>query len=404
VVLGAAAAVAAAPTAAATSLPARPGSPVRPIPAPVAGEPVLYAVPGPDRQPAVPPGWETVPSGQTGPGTDDAAAAVPGPHGRVSAGAGRGGIYRTVTIQTHRRPDGTFSMTDPTRAGLSCRNYTSGAVLAGRDDVWGNYDGTRIETGCVDALYSVQRLWDMFGAWFGRSGIDGSGHGYPVLVGLRQVNAFWSGSYVAIGYNTANRYIGALDVVGHEFGHALDATTPGGRSANGVSEATGDIIGTALEFFANDRHDPPDFSIGEEVNLVGVGPYRQMYDPSLFGAPNCYSSSVPFMDAHAAAGPLDHWFTLVAKGSAAGAGQPASPTCDGSVVTGVGMPIAARIFYNAMLSKTPGMTYLAYRTATLNSAKALSPGDCAAFDTVRAAWDAISVPPQPADPSCPDPA
>jgi Zn-dependent metalloprotease len=328
----------------------------------------------------------------------DAGAAVPGE--RVSGGAGRGALYRKVTIQTHLRPDGTFSMTDPTRAGISCRNFTSGAVLTGRDDVWGNYDGTRIETGCVDALYSVQRLWDMFREWFGRDGIDGNGNGFPLLVGLNAVTAFWSGSYVAIGRNTANRFIGSLDVVGHEFGHALDAYTPGGRSGNGVSEATGDIIGTSLEFFADDPHDPPDFSIGEKINLVGTGPYRQMYDPSLVGDPNCYSDSIRTMEAHAAAGPFDHWFTLLAKGSEAGGGQPASPTCDGATVTGVGVPTAARIFYTAMLSKTTGMTYLDYRTATLNSAMALFPGDCVAVDAVRAAWDAVSVPPQLSDPTC----
>jgi Zn-dependent metalloprotease len=352
--------------------------------------------------------WETVLIGHSGDRpstrhvfTDADSGAVLDQYDEVADGAGRGGIYRNVTIQTHRRPDATFSMTDPARAGLSCRNFTSGAVLHGRDDVWGNFDGTRIETGCVDALYSVQRLWDMLGAWFGRSGIDGNGHGFPLRVGLNDVNAFWSGSYVAIGRNTAGRFIGSLDVVGHEFGHAVDAATPGGPSGNGVAEATGDIIGTAAEFFADDPHDPPDFSIGEEIDIVGTGPFRQMYNPSLVGDPNCYTSLIPFLDPHDAAGPFDHWFTLLAKGSAADGGQPASPTCDGATVTGLGVRTAAEIFYNAMLSKTTSMTYLRYRTATLNAAKNLFPGDCAPFDTVRAAWDAVSVPPLEDEPTCP---
>jgi zinc metalloprotease ZmpA len=353
--------------------------------------------------------WRTVLSGHSGERpsvqqvfVDAVSGAVLEQHDEVANGVGRGNIYRNVTIPTHHRPDGTFSMTDPTRPGISCRNYTSGAVLAGRDDLWGNYDGTRIETGCVDALYSVQREWDMFGDWFGRNGIDGNGRGYPLRVGLNDVNAFWSGSYVAIGRNTAGRLIGSFDVVGHEFGHALDATTPGGRSGNGVSEATGDIIGTSLEFFANDRHDPPDFSIGEKVNIVGTGPFRQMYDPSLVGDPYCYTDLVPFMNPYDAAGPFDLWFTLLAKGSAAAGAQPASPTCNGATVTGVGVRIAAQIFYNAMLSKTTGMTYLRYRTATLNAAKNMFPDDCAPVQTVRAAWDAIAVPPQPDDPRCED--
>jgi hypothetical protein len=219
-------------------------------------------------------------------------------------------------------------------------------------------------------------------------------------MGLNDENAFWDGSRVAVGHNTAGAWIGSFDVVGHEFGHALDSNTPGGTSGNGVSEATGDIMGTSLEFFANNANDPPDFTIGEEVNLVGSGPIRVMYNPSLVGDPNCFSASIPTAETHAAAGPFDHWFTLVAKGSAAAGGQPASPTCNGSSVTGIGTQTAATIFYNAMLSKTAGMTYQRYRTATLNAAKNLFPTSCTNFNTVKAAWDAVSVPAQSADPTC----
>ena len=312
---------------------------------------------------------------------------------------GNGAIYGSVAIQT-TGSGSAFSMADPTRPGTACADYSTTAVLTGDDDVWGNGDGSLIETGCVDALFSAEREWDMFRAWFGRNGIDGDGHGFPIQVGLDAPTAFWGGSYVAIGHNTAGRYIGAFDVVGHELGHALDSTTPGGSAGNGVREATGDIIGTALEFFARDPHDPPDFTIGEQVNILGDGPIRRMYNPALVGDPNCYSSAIPTMDVDQAAGPLDHWFTLVAKGSAARDGLPASPTCNGSTVIGLSTWTAARIFYNAMLSKTTAMSYLRYRTATLDAAKNLFPGNCGPFTTVKAAWDAINVPAQATDPTC----
>jgi hypothetical protein len=69
-------------------------------------------------------------------------------------------------------------------------------------------------------------------------------------------------------------------------------------------------------------------------------------------------------------------------------------------VTGIGPQTVSTIFYNAMLSKTAGMTYLRYRTATLNAAKNLTPGNCTNFTTIKAAWDAVSVPAQAADPTC----
>jgi zinc metalloprotease ZmpA len=332
--------------------------------------------------------------------TDAATGAVLGRWDEVADGTGRGWLYGRVPLDTHRRPDGTHSLTDPRRPGVSCRNFTTGAILTGHDDSWGDFDGTRIETGCVDALHSEEREWDMFAAWFGRSGIDGAGHGYPLRVGLDEPNAYWSGSYVALGRNAAHRFIGSLDVVGHELGHALDASTPGGPAGNGVAEATGDIIGTAVEFFAADPADPPDFTIGEQINLDGTGPYRRMYDPALVGDPNCWTDTIPVQDPHAAAGPMDLWFTLLAKGSAAAGGQPASPTCDGSTVTGLGVRAAATIFYHAMLSKTTRMDYLRYRSATLAAAKNLYPGDCAPFRAVAAAWAAVSVPAQGFDPTC----
>jgi Zn-dependent metalloprotease len=353
--------------------------------------------------------WESVVAGHTGATpsmlhvfVDATSGAVAYKYDQVSDNNGVGNAAingGTVTIQTSG--SGTsFSMTDPTRSGISCRNETGGAVLTGTDDVWGNGVGTNIETGCVDALYSVQHEWDMLGTWLGRSGINGSGGGFPVFVGLNDLNAFWNGSQVHIGHNQSNAWISSQDVVGHEFGHAIDSNTPGGQSGNGVSEATGDIFGTSLEFFSNNSFDPPDYSIGEEINLVGTGPIRQMYNPSLVGDPNCYSASVPGMETHAAAGPFDHWFVLASQGSASSGGLPASPTCDGSTVTGLGPQTALRIFYNAMLAKTAGMTYLRYRTATLNAAKNLFPGNCAPFNSIKAAWDAVSVPAQAADPTC----
>jgi zinc metalloprotease ZmpA len=350
--------------------------------------------------------WETVLSGHIGdrPSTVDVfvdaqSGAVLARHDEVADGAGWGAIYGRVTIQTGQSAS-RYVMADPTRPGIWCGKYATGEVLTGPDDKWGNGQGTLVETDCVDAMFGAQRAWDMFGTWFARRGIDGLGHGYPILVGLDEENAFWSGSYVAIGHNLAGRYIGSLDVVGHEYGHALDETTPGGSAGNGVAEATGDIIGTAAEFFANSPNDPPDFTIGEEDDVVGTGPIRVMYDPALLGDPACYSPAIPTMDEHAAAGPLDHWFTLLAKGSAAAGGQPASPTCDGSTVTGLGIRTAAQVFYNAMLSKTTAMDYPRYRTATLNAAKNLFPATCGPFSTVRAAWNAIGVPAQPADPTC----
>jgi hypothetical protein len=124
-----------------------------------------------------------------------------------------------------------------------------------------------------------------------------------------------------------------------------------------------------------------------------------MYNPSALGDPNCYSSAIPSTEVHAAAGPLNHWFYLVAAGSNP-AGGPVSPTCNNSTVTGIGIRKAGEVYYNAMLSKTSSWRYVNVRVASLNAARNLYPGSCTEFDAVRAAWNAVSVPAQANEPTC----
>ena len=137
----------------------------------------------------------------------------------------------------------------------------------------------------------------------------------PIRVGLDDVNAYYDGTQVQIGHRQGtNEWIGAIDVVAHEFGHGIDDKTPGGISSNGTQEFVADTFGTATEFYANNPADPADYTIGEEINLVGSGPIRDMSNPGNVGDPSCYSSSIPTAEVHAAAGPGDHWWYLLANG------------------------------------------------------------------------------------------
>jgi Zn-dependent metalloprotease/subtilisin-like proprotein convertase family protein len=306
-----------------------------------------------------------------------------------------------VTLNT-TQSGGTFQMRDPVITNLSCQDAANNTTFSGADDVWGNGNATVRETGCVDALFGAQTEARMLSQWLGRNAMDGAGGAWPIRVGLAQVNAFYDGTQVQVGHNNANQWIGAIDVIAHEMGHGIDDHTPGGISGNGTQEFVADTFGASTEWFANEPtpFDVPDFTVGEQINLVGQGPIRNMANPSALGDPNCFSSAIPTTEVHAAAGPGNHWFYLLAEGSNPTNGQPTSPTCNGSTVVGLGPQNAIKIMYNAMLLKTTGSSYLKYRTWTLQSAKNLFPGSCAEFDTVKAAWDAVSVPAQPGDPTC----
>jgi Zn-dependent metalloprotease len=333
--------------------------------------------------------------------TDARTGKVVGSWDLVSDGSGNGYYYPGVSIGTSVSGS-TYRMVDTGRSGVSCANQ-SGTVFTGADDVWGNGSGTSLETACVDVLYSTDKEVDMLSAWLGRSGIKGDGTNYPARVGLDDVNAYYDGTMVNFGHSEDGaRQLTAIDIVAHENGHGVFQTTPGASTGDGetggMNEATGDIFGALTEAYAANPNDPADFTVGEEADLVGDGPIRYMYNPSLIGDPNCWSSTIKNTEVHAAAGPLNHWFYLLSQGSNA---SPASPTCNGSTVSGVGIQTAGKIYYNALLLKTTYWTHGKARVATLTAAKNLyGSTDCTTFNRVKAAWDAISVPAQSGEPTC----
>ncbi|MFE5332384.1 M28 family peptidase [Embleya sp. NPDC056575] len=354
--------------------------------------------------------WETVVAGRTATApsrlhvfVDATTGAVLGTTDEVKAGSANSQWNgpSPLTIDT-TNSGGTYSLRDPNRPGLTCSDYSSGQVFSKSTDSWGNGQASSKETGCADVFWAAQKEWNMLRDWLGRNGHNGNGGSWPVKVGLNDVNAYWDGSSISIGHNQSNQWIGSMDVVGHEFGHGIDQFTPGSTSGEaGLGEATGDIMGALTEAYANEPspYDAPDYTVGESVNLVGQGPIRYMYKPSTNGDPDCYSASIPNTEEHAAAGPLNHWFYLLAEGTNPGGGKPTSPTCNNTTLTGVGIQKAGKVFYGGMLLKTSGMTYKRYRTATLTAAKTIDP-TCDLFKKTKAAWDAISVPAQTGDPVC----
>jgi Zn-dependent metalloprotease len=291
----------------------------------------------------------------------------------------------------------TFSMKTPGATTLECQDAATNVTFSGPDDVWGNNVGTSRETGCADALYSVQQEKLMLKGWLGRDGMNGMGGWLPIRVGLNDENAFYDGTQVQVGHNTAGEWVGSLDIMGHEFGHGIDDHTPGGLSGSNTSEFVADTFGASTEYYDNQPapFDQRDFLVGEEVNLVGTGAIRNMANPSSVGDPNCWSASIDDTNAtevHAGAGPGDHWYYLAAIGSNA-AGMPVSPTCNTSTVVGIGVQKLQKVFYTAMLMKNTASNYKQYRAWTLIAARNLyGQSSCTEFNRIKAAWDAVSVP------------
>ncbi|GAA1875350.1 M4 family metallopeptidase [Lapillicoccus jejuensis] len=324
----------------------------------------------------------------------------------IEQGTGKGIFVGTVTLGT-TLSGSTYQMKDSrgnTATDLKGATSGTGTLFTDADDVWGNGSYTDRASAAVDAFYGAQKTYDFYNTVLGRAGVFNTGKGVPSRVhyGNNYVNAFWDGQQMTYGDGSGNTHpLVELDVAGHEMSHGVTENTAGLQytgDAGGLNEATSDIFGTAVEWYANNPNDVPDYLIGELININGNGtPLRYMDQPSKDGASkDCWSSSLGGLDPHYSSGPLNHWFYLASEGSGAKTINGVSynsPTCNGSSVTPVGRDKAEKIWYRALSTYlTSTSNYAAARNAAIKAAKDLYPTDTTTCANIAASFSAIAVP------------
>ncbi|MEU6011186.1 M4 family metallopeptidase [Streptomyces sp. NPDC047453] len=330
----------------------------------------------------------------------------------IETGTGKTLYSGTVSLTT-TLSGSTYQLYDTTRGGHKTNNLAgktsgTGTLFTNTTDVWGTgtaSSSVNDQTAAADAAYGAQTTWDFYKNTFGRNGIKNNGVGAysRVHYGNNYVNAFWDDSCFCMTYGdgSGNTHpLTSLDVAGHEMSHGVTSNTArlnySGESG-GLNEATSDIFGTGVEFYANNASDPGDYLIGEKININGNGtPLRYMDKPSKDGGSADYwSSTVGSKDVHYSSGVANHFFFLLAEGSGAKTINGVSynsPTYNGATVTGIGRAKALQIWYKALTTYMTSTTnYKAARTATLNAASALYGSGSTEYNTVAAAWTAVNV-------------
>ncbi|MEV5019451.1 M4 family metallopeptidase [Streptomyces sp. NPDC053780] len=330
----------------------------------------------------------------------------------IETGSGKSLYSGEVTLGT-TKSGSSYQLYDTGRGGHKTYNLDrgtsgTGTLFTDADDAWGTGTASadaKDQTAAVDAAYGAQTTWDFYKDTFGRSGIknDGKAAYSRVHYGDNYVNAFWSDACFCMTYGdgTGNTNpLTSLDVAGHEMSHGVTSNTAGlnySGESGGLNEATSDIFGTGVEYFAKNSSDKGDYLIGEKIDINGDGtPLRHMDKPSKDGASKDYwSSGLGGVDVHYSSGPANHFFFLLAEGSGARTVDGVaydSPTSDGSTVTGIGREKALQIWYKALTTYMTSTTnYKAARTATLSAASDLYGTDSTEYKTVGAAWTAINV-------------
>jgi Zn-dependent metalloprotease len=325
----------------------------------------------------------------------------------VENGTGNGIYVGTVTIGTTAGTS--YSMRDTvgnytTDLNGSTSSTAAGTTFTDADDIWGNGLVTSRASAGVDAHYGAEKTFDYYKNVQGRNGIWNTGVGARSRVhyGTNYVNAFWDGTQMTYGDGTSNTHpLVELDVAGHEMSHGVTENTAAlvyTGDAGGLNEANSDIFGTAVEWYANNASDNPDYLIGELININGNGtPLRYMDQPSKDGASkDCWSSTLGSLDPHYSSGPLNHWFYLASEGSGAKVINGVSynsPTCNASTVSGIGRAAAEKIWYRTLSTYlTSNSNYAAARTGAVKSAKDLYGVGSVQCAGIVASFAAISAP------------
>ncbi|MEU6147658.1 M4 family metallopeptidase [Streptomyces sp. NPDC047081] len=340
----------------------------------------------------------------------------------TASGDGKSLYSGTVPLET-TLSGSTYQLKDPTRGNTYtgdaanktdlcfltsiCISRAPSTVFTDADNHWGTGATSDRASAAVDAQYGTDVTWDFYKNTFGRSGIAGDGKGSynRVHYGNAYNNAFWDDSCFCMTYGdgdgTTFGPLVSLDVAGHEMTHGVTSKTAAltySGESGGLNEATSDILGTLVEWYANNSSDPGDYLIGEKIVKSGFGrdALRYMDKPSKDGnSADYWSSSVGNLDVHYSSGVANHFAYLLAEGSGAKTINGVSynsPTYNGSTVTGIGRAKLGAIWYRALtVYMTSSTNYAGARTATLNAAKDLYGAGSTEYNAVAAAWSAVNV-------------
>ncbi|HSI48246.1 MAG TPA: M4 family metallopeptidase [Ideonella sp.] len=336
-------------------------------------------------------------------------------HSADDTGTGKALYYGTVPLHDTVNKKGTkYTLQDNTRGKhyMVDMNGTQDTetVFTATENVWGDGTKTDRQTVAADAAYGQNMTWDFYKKVMGRNGIadDGNGAHSRVHFGTRVDNAYWDDECFCMMYGDGFiqfKPLVALDVAGHEMTHGVTSRTADliyGDESGGLNESSSDILGTMVEFYANNAGDPGDYTLGEMIMKKPGTVLRYLYQPSKDNiSADCWYQGVGNLNPHYSSGVSNHFFFLLAEGTAS-ATFPASKTCttgdtvkatgNGSL-TGIGRDKAAKIWYRALtVYMVSTETHAMARADTIKAAEDLYGAGSPESLAVAAAWTAVNRP------------
>ncbi len=292
------------------------------------------------------------------------------------AGTGTSLYDGNVNITIDRFAPGSYRLRETGRgAGIETFDMQNGSSYGAAVDFFNSttdFAAANAQAG-VSAHWGAENTYDYYFSEHTRWSYDGGGgliwnfvHADLVGMGYKNNNnAFWDGTGMTYGDGngtTRNPYV-SLDIVGHEFTHAVNdysANMVYQKESGALDESFCDIFGTAIEFYVEGTG--ANWRIGEDVTTSGNG-IRNMSAPNVdtYGGTNWVdvSGCVPDRDnndycgVHTNSGVQNYWFYLLSQGRTG-----TNDNGQNYSVDGIGIDKAAKIAYrNLTTYLTPSSGY-----------------------------------------------
>jgi len=276
-----------------------------------------------------------------------------------------------------------------------------GTLMTDSDNNWN--DATQAPG--VDAHVYAGWTYDYLNSQLGRNGFDDQGNSMVSTVEFNGPindpptncynNAFWNGSQVVFCTSTSGyrSMAGALDIVAHEWGHAVtdyESNLVYENESGALNESFSDMLGVTIGFAYND----PDWQQGENFNVNGDA-LRDLSNPPAHTSycSGQYRSQPDHMDGyiicdndnggvHFNSGIPNKMFYLLSDGG----------THHGITVTRIGIENAIKIMYRANADDywTSGTDFINASLGSISAANDLDPSGAWATQ-VKNAWAAVGV-------------
>ena len=271
-------------------------------------------------------------------------------------------------------------------------DYTQAVDFTDTDNYWN--DTTNHNDVATDVHYGMETTYDYFYTKHNRSSYDQAGTAIQNFIhaGSWLSLAFWDGIgfYFGDGDGINTKPFGSLDIVAHEFTHAVieySASLTYLYEAGALQESFADIFAVCVDYYKNSSYG--NFMIGEQITTSGL-PMRNMASPKTKNQPDTYQGqywNTSIGNEWVNSGVQNFWFFLLATGL-----NGVNDNNDTFSITGIGINDAAKIAYRSLTTYlTPLADFNDARFASIQSAIDLF-GSCSPkVQTTTDAWWAVGV-------------